>query len=330
MTGTRVFAPGKLMIVGEYAVLHGGRSLVTAVSSGIECRSVPRAGGWWLTAPDLGIDAPLSAVWRAKGGRLLAAAVTAGAEAFALTGPRHLTVRGVGTGAGRKTGLGGSAAGTVAVLGCLGAVTGLDLAGADVRRRIFDLAFAVHRAHQGGHGSGADVAASVYGGWVDYSLFQGVARIRPAAVPPGLLLAAAWSGVTADTRESLAEFEMIPSAPAILERMHAVLADFWAAADASCAPALLRSVSGYGGILHDVACELGVPARARIAELVSGAARDGVAVKGSGAVGGDCVIALGTGPGRLDAVRSVWRKLGAKTLDLTSDHGGMRLVDLHG
>ena len=53
MTALEVEAPGKLFVIGEYAVLHGGRALVAAIDAGISCR-VEAASTWCVAAPDLG------------------------------------------------------------------------------------------------------------------------------------------------------------------------------------------------------------------------------------------------------------------------------------
>ena len=58
MTTFEVRAPGKLFVIGEYAVLHGSRALVAAIDAGISCR-IESASTWCLSAPDLGVDGTL-------------------------------------------------------------------------------------------------------------------------------------------------------------------------------------------------------------------------------------------------------------------------------
>lgn len=326
MVGTAVFAPGKLMVIGEYAVLHGARALVTAVDAGIECRTVPRQAGWWLHAPDLGVDAPMAQAGADGRARLLTAAVAAGAEAFGPGSPMRVTVRGRGALAGRKVGLGGSAACVAGVLGAMAAAAGRDPAQHEVRDAVFDLAFAVHRAHQRGRGSGADVAASVYGGWIEYRLDRGVPRVAQAG-SAGMLLEGVWTGTAADTGSSLSRFEEGLSGAGLLDRMEAVLTEFWAAHAAGDRPQMLGAIGRYGDALDHLAGLLGHRgSRRRSSELVRAATDCGVAGKGSGAVGGDCVIGLGFDALDLHRARAAWRRLGAEVLDLTAGVDGIRLV----
>ncbi|MFE6867691.1 hypothetical protein ACFVFS_14100 [Kitasatospora sp. NPDC057692] len=121
--------------------------------------------------------------------------------------PLRLTVRGRGWRAGHKTGLGGSAASTAAVLGALAAAAGHDVSSPSLRRALLPTAADLHRAHQHGRGSGADVAASVHGGWVDYRMLRGTPHAEPASAPPGLRLAVAWSGLACDTATSIDTFQ---------------------------------------------------------------------------------------------------------------------------
>uniref|UniRef100_A0AAU1IAW7 Phosphomevalonate kinase n=1 Tax=Streptomyces sp. NBC_00180 TaxID=2903632 RepID=A0AAU1IAW7_9ACTN len=323
--GWLVFAPGKLVVIGEYAVLHGERAMVTAVDVGIECHCSPRPEGWWLSAPDLGVDVPLAQAADAPGAGLLAAAATAGAATFPETPPHHLTVRGRGNGAERKTGLGCSAASTVAILGCFAAANGHDLADPRTRADLFDLALRTHRAHQNGRGSGIDVAASVYGGWLAYTLTNARPRIERADVPDDLRLATAWTGFTVDTPAGLTDFGRTPHSPELLGQMRATLERFWTAGRTGSGRQLLDAVAAYGRILDYVSWELGGGLLGkRTRELVQAATECGVAAKGSGAVGGDCVIALDTHPARLDAARSAWHQLGATVLDLNPEPHGVR------
>ena len=56
MTAIVTSAPGKLFLLGEYAVLEGAPALLTAVDARVRVRIEPaEAGRWRLDAPDLGI-----------------------------------------------------------------------------------------------------------------------------------------------------------------------------------------------------------------------------------------------------------------------------------
>ncbi|MFE6099615.1 mevalonate kinase [Streptomyces laurentii] len=326
-----VFAPGNLFVIGEYAVLHGGRALVVAVDSGIECRVVPRGAGWWLRAPDLGVDAPLQSVPNSSGAGLLARAVRAAQALFPTVGPLQVTVGGRGWGAGRKIGLGGSAASVVAVLGALATSAGQDVTRAPARRALLPAALAVHRAHQQGRGSGADVAASLHGGWLDYRLTDGAPHAphaRPATVPAGLRLAAVWSGLQCDTPVGIDRFRRMGTARVeqYLQALQSELDRFWTACRQADGPALLAAVSAYGTLLDDLTHRLAPQAADRMTLLTRAAADCGAFAKSSGAVGGDCAIALALTAEPLDGARAAWQRLGAEILDITPDRHGLRPV----
>ncbi|MFE4513564.1 mevalonate kinase [Kitasatospora sp. NPDC056783] len=327
--GAAVFAPGSLFVIGEYAVLHGGRALLAAVDSGIECRVAPHADGWWLSAPDLGVDAPLDDVPRDHGARLLVEAVRAGRTAFAGPGPLHVTVRGHGWGAGRKLGLGGSAASVVAVLGALAAAAGHDVSSTVLRRALLPAAVDVHRAHQHGRGSGGDVAASLHGGWVGYRTAHGTPHAEPATVPPGLRLAVAWSGIACDTAAGIDRFHRL-GAKAEVDGFVAALTTeldrFWAASRDADWPAYRGAISAYGALLEDLARRIAPQQAERMARLTHAATDCGATAKSSGAVGGDCVIAVGTDGAPLADARTAWRRLGAVPLDVALDAEGLRTV----
>ncbi|MGH7858969.1 MAG: mevalonate kinase family protein, partial [Candidatus Binatia bacterium] len=208
MRPIRTFAPGKLFVMGEYLVLSGGRALVVALDAGIRCEAREGSSGWRISAPDLGLDLSLEEAATDRRGRVLASAVTAAASRFSPGCPLELRIEGTHPALRRKSGLGGSAASVVAVVSAIAAASGQALDGTDARSSLFSLARAVHADAQGGRGSGADVAASVYGGWVDYALVEGGARILPARVPAEILLAAVWTGVDADTAAALASHAM--------------------------------------------------------------------------------------------------------------------------
>jgi len=317
VSATTVFAPGKLFVTGEYAVLHGARALVVALDAGILVRAEP-APRWSVAATDLGLAGPLDEIAADPRAALLAKTIEEGRRELRVDGPLAITLEGACPASRRKYGLGGSAASVVATLGALADVAGHDLDARTTRARLFPLAFRIHREHQRGRGSGADVAASVYGGWLDYALAEGGPRISPVRLPEDACFAAVWSGVASDTPRAIDAFE----APASLARLRAILERFWTAVTAGDRAAIVESVTEYGIALESIA-GAGAGAR-RIAELVAAARACGFAAKGSGAVGGDCAIALGFAARGLATLADAWRALGAEPLAVAIDSKGVR------
>jgi phosphomevalonate kinase len=318
MSEVEVHAPGKLFVIGEYAVLYGERALLVALDAGIVARAEP-SRRWRLRAPDLGVDSPLEDVATGEGAALLCAAVTAAREEFRVAQPFTVTVRGSTAGSRRKHGLGGSAASVVAVLAALAAVRGVDVEGEGARRKLFSLALSVHRAHQRGRGSGADVATSVYGGWVDYAIDGAAARIARATLPEDVQLAAVWSGVASDTARAIDAFE-----PRVhLGALRAVLERFWQAVGVADRDGVLGEIDAYGRVLESFGAGGGAESIARLSAV---ARAFGWAAKGSGAVGGDSAIALRFGDGEVSALEEAWRGAGAEPIDASIDVAGVRVI----
>ncbi|MFH1469423.1 MAG: hypothetical protein ABIO70_33870 [Pseudomonadota bacterium] len=154
-----VHAPGKLVLMGEYAVIDGGPALVTAVHRGVGCAVAPAAGFEVLTPGD---DRLARGALRAIG------APPARYRFFDLDPP----------GVAGKPGFGGSAAAVVAAVIAGGGQ------GPEAR--------AIHQGLQGG-GSGVDVAASLRGGSLRFQAGEvtAITPVRPAVVFSGASAATA-------------------------------------------------------------------------------------------------------------------------------------------
>lgn len=148
-----VAAPGKIFLVGEYAVLEGGAAVVAAVNR--------QAVGEFIPALDPGSPLVAEAVRATiealgdKATALPAGSVWVESGAFRASDD------------GAKLGLGSSAATAACAVGAVLEMAGLPVA--THRDLVFSLAESSHRAWQGGLGSGADVAAAVYGGVLQYA-----------------------------------------------------------------------------------------------------------------------------------------------------------------
>lgn len=256
-----------------------------------------------------------------------APAVVAAVNRYAVadsTASGDVDVRALHDDAGRKLGLGSSAAAMVASHAARAAAQGQDLRDPGVRARLFRDVRAEHARSQGG-GSGVDVAASVHGGVLRYVLDGDAASLRPVELPAQVVLSAFWSGTSARTSDLRARVDAhrARSADALadLRRLATLAAD---AVDAGDGPSFVAAVAGYGRALE----ALGRAADAPIvpppfAELASVAVRDGGAFLPSGAGGGDVAVWLGLGPASPELLARAGA-LGMNPLSLGIDRGGVR------
>ena len=216
-SSSRASAPGKLVLLGEYAVLFGAPAVVMAVNR----RAVVTVGEapgdrWVVTAPVLEVDSaecvlePSGGVsWsdRDSGERLvMVERVLGGLVARGLLNPVTARALDLDTAAffspaqegRRKLGLGSSAALTVALAS---AVTGRAPEACATDLEWLRTLVSLHREVQGGLGSGIDVAASLCGGVVGFELDAGgsVAGIAPIRWPERIFRAFVWTGRSAST-----------------------------------------------------------------------------------------------------------------------------------
>ena len=168
MSAVRLTVPGNILVLGEYAVLEeGGLGFAVAVETRVRLEAEE--------APTLSVEGtwPGSSVSWTPDSRGTSALVETAVDAVSRRLGRAITARvrvdssAFFTSDGRKTGLGSSAAVSVAlVCGLLRGAGGAALPMADAR----GLALQAHRLAQGGRGSGYDVFTSFHGG---SGLFRG-------------------------------------------------------------------------------------------------------------------------------------------------------------
>jgi phosphomevalonate kinase len=307
-----VTAPGKLVLLGEYAVLEGFPAIVAAVNR--------RASGQFVPA-------------RAPESELVAIAVRQAAEAL---GPNRVALpRGsvlVDTSAfslnGTKMGIGSSAATAAVTVGAVLEMAGVSVA--DSADLIFDVALASHRAAQGGLGSGADVAASVYGGILQYTR----PGARPASVHrlPALqgaelvVFATGIASSTVDCLKAVAAFakqrrdayrHLLPPIADAVMRFQAAL---YARDTAEIIAAIAAAHTAMDALGQAAGVPIVTPLLAHAALL---AGEVGGAAKPSGAGGGDVGVAFLPDPDAANEFRTRARAIGLGILDLYVDPTGV-------
>jgi phosphomevalonate kinase len=238
--------------------------------------------------------------------------------------PGKVDVRALYDDAGRKLGLGSSAASLVASFGARALARGEDPRHAAVRTAIFRAVRAAHAREQGG-GSGVDVAASVHGGVLRYSVDRSETAIQGVDLPARLVLASFWSGTSARTSDLLARVDALRvrgGAGGVFSALRGVSEE--AAEAIGDAPEFVHRAAAFGRAL----AVLGEAADAPIvppafAELAALAEREEAAFLPSGAGGGDVAVWLGlAAPSAAFAARA--KALALSPLALAVDHGGVR------
>lgn len=205
-------APGKLFLLGEYAVLDGAPALLTAVDRRV--RVAVRAATtrhWQLSTPGAAATTGVDRINLGRDGslpedldprertrlRVFAAVRESVFATLGATTPGSLEISIDSTSfsrGGHKLGLGSSAAVAVALTAAVAQSCGLDL----TRQQLYSRALMAHRAAQGGTGSGGDIAASMHGGLIQYT--RGAPPIQ-LAWPAGLAMLAVVTGTGSSTTQ---------------------------------------------------------------------------------------------------------------------------------
>jgi len=328
-------APGKLFLLGEYAVLDGCPAVVAAVGGHVEV-SLEIAG----PPGTVSIQAPpyAPATTFSPGGppplcgplRFALAAVRA-TTPFRRPGIRIDIESRLSGPDGTTLGLGSSAAVTVAVVAVMTAAAGADPTSPTWRKSVLTLALGAHRAAQDGLGSGADVAASVYGGVIRFAPGNGsLPTVTPLTLPPDTILLAGWTGEPASTQGLVKHYRAAAGrAPAV---QHA-----FAKTSRACVDRFVRGLSdrslplepmtANGDALESLGRQLDLPLMTTpLRRLVTVAREYGAGAKVSGAGGGDCGIALTRDRSVAERIRSAWRSIGITPLDLAVENQGVTLA----
>ncbi|MED5463967.1 MAG: hypothetical protein VX699_04885 [Myxococcota bacterium] len=356
MVSISASAPGKLVLLGEYAVLEGGVALVAAV--GVRSRVTVktwRGESCILDAPGIGID---HVVFECHGDGVrwppgLADEVRArlglvdtvlthflkghGAELL-LRGGLHFqitTSEFFSPKARCKMGMGSSAATCVALTTALMALLE-DVVELDTQclQTIFERSFALHREAQGGVGSGVDIAASVFGGWLEFepaSDSGGVPVLTRREKPGALITLPVFTGEAASTVKLVNEvFALREADPGTYRTIMDELMDLAregarqvqegdASGFMTAAAGYLESLSALGGAAGvSIVSE---PHR-RAVGIVGG---HGGTYKSSGAGGGDIGLGFFPGSASVEAAQAELEESGLTVLDLEVGVSGVEL-----
>lgn len=348
-------APGKLLLLGEYAVLEGAPALVMAVDRRAVAELTTSDGGCSVFAPEVHpepatfvLDADGTPHWHDAAVAPHFELVTQVMRGLALRGlmpsaPFHLKLdtaaffqpaAGLSGVKPAKLGLGSSAAMTTALASVLTACSGRR-AQLEDRTAWLSTLLQIHREFQGGRGSGADVAAAVFGGVICYRLDNGAPRVATLDWPAQLQRLCIWSGQSASTSQFLGRLNAWRSQhpEAYAHHMAGLTkiaeAGACAAADDQAAD-LRRLLAAAGRALHDLGQASKIPIfsgpHRRIAEVVEAA---GGVYKPCGAGGGDLGLAVTTDAAASVRVRAALGRAAVAVVALDVDDAGL-IVDSAG
>ncbi|TVQ27319.1 MAG: hypothetical protein EA370_17955 [Wenzhouxiangella sp.] len=330
MRQVRALAPGKAVLLGEYAVTRGAPALSLAVDRRARVSLVPcQPDERGLSAPQLGVtnlaftaEQPGHIVWNvdhpdwaavARTANLLSLLHKLAVERFGDPGPYRVEIDTAELFASHgqdqiKLGLGSSSAVAVALdaaLRCLcsrSSRSGLSM-------QALDRLLRPYRRDQDGRGSGIDLATSLCGGVISYQRKAQEVEVKRVSLPSDLALMLVWTGQAASTPRLLAAFdawcEHSPEAAhSLLTQMHECCLHGQRAMEQGDGEALVGQFSAYGRLMGTMGGLMGADVvTPTLAEIAVQAAGLGIACKPSGAGGGDLALLASTHSGRLHELR---------------------------
>lgn len=328
----RLVVPGKLVIAGEYAVLEAGQpGIAVAVDHPLEAVIEPSFRSQ-VTIEALGLKAiePGSGLLLERA-PFVAGAISRTAHYLEQRGIQPMPFQLTLTGAATKLGLGGSAQSTVAATAAL-----LAYCGCFEQERLYKLS-ALSHAHVQGAGSGLDVAAIVYGGWVSY-VSPGQHRLvsgeleddwGPWAVDRidvAWPLLIGWTGQASSTPSFIRAVESHDLETFWSQSRDAVENLGYALSQGNFSHAR-QALEDARCLLKNLGESLGIAIETPLLAQLAKVAWDcGGAGKLSGAGGGDCGIALVANQDQAACIHAGWLSSGIEPLDLAVDQLGARIV----
>jgi len=349
MNKITVSAPGKLMLLGEHAVVYGHPCIVTAVDQRMrETVEVINEPIFELHAPDVRLTDYRKSITKIghgeipKGVKFVEMAVKNSLELNSKFFLRHsgkrsdsrISYRSNQRDSGQarmtvgirvttkselspKLGLGSSAAVVVCTAKALSEILGINLS----KKELFDVSYKTVLDIQG-KGSGFDVAAAVYGGTLYF--VTGGKIIEPLPIN-SLPLIVGYSGVKADTvtlinkvKDSFANRQ---------NRLNEIYNRIEVLVNQAKDALVKMDWQKLGELMNknqDLLVEVGVSID-KLDDMIKASLSQGAyGAKLSGAGGGDCMIALHSAAGKL-SVQEAIKKAGGEVINVKTNAEGVRV-----
>jgi mevalonate kinase len=314
-------APGKLMLMGEHAVVYNHPCLVTAVGQRIRATVEKREDDLFvLNAPDVKVEDYQKSMKEIgvgeipKGAKFVEIAVKNFKEKYSFDFGMNVTTSSEFS---SQFGFGSSSASTICIVKALSELTGQNLD----NKEIFDIAYKTVLDVQG-KGSGFDIAAATFGGTLYFVTGGKTIQTLPVASLP---LQVGYSGVKADTvtliNKVKARGEKVPG---IIENAYEQIEQLVEAGK----KALLAQDFATFGLLMDLNqgyLEMMGVSIGKLSAMIYGVRDAGAfGAKLSGAGGGDCMITLAPEDKRAD-VEAAIIAAGGEVLHVDTNVEGVRV-----
>ena len=329
-------APGKLMLAGEYAILRpGGRAVAMAPARHVTVQAIP-AEETTISSARLGWQARPAPAHAPVANPFLAAALAGARAVLAREGVEERGLRLTIGSTLPDSGMGSSAAVTVALQGAFLAAHDLDLTTEASRARLLGVALQSHLAAQGHRGSGYDVATAFHGGLcclrapaneplavaaqsTDPHRLGATLHCTRAPFPAELHVVWVASGRAAFTPALVSRGSGVDPTP-LAEAAEAVERSFVRADASAVREALAQAQQAFESWDRAHALGLMVP---ELRTLANQARQAGLTPRVSGAGGGDGLLVLSEDQPALHAQAQQWHATGRTVLPITVDPNGL-------
>lgn len=317
----KVSAPGKLMLFGEHAVVHGKPCIVTSVNHRMSVEVEKRDDNKIvLTAPDVGVENhevminDLKNEQHRKECKFVFMAVGNFFEKYNIKSGLNIKTK---SDFSSKVGFGSSSAVTVSMIKALSELFGINM----TDRNIFDLSYKTVLDIQG-VGSGFDVAAATYGGIL---FFKKAGEVIRKINVKDLPLIVGYTGVKADTPTLVREInEKKMKYPELIGPVFDLSEKKVILANRALEEGNLETLGELMNFSHGLLNAVGVSSGELEKLIFASRNAESLGAKLSGAGGGDCMITLAKSDNQEDVKRAI-EEVGGIIIPVKTNVEGVRI-----